>query len=309
MILLGFSLVQLASSQLENLKVLSYSWYIDSLGYFDVVGEVQNVGSTTIDPVVLNGTVYTTDGAIQAISAPTVVFVKYMTLQQKAPFFMEFPPRSTATGDLSWVANYDHVDFKVYLANVVTGYQYPDLKIESNSGAVDGEGVYWVSGSVRNSGSKTASNVRVIGTFYNSEGTVVAVGYSDKLSPESLSPSGIASFKVGAFDQNQTIVSSDRRISSYRLLVQTEQPILVGTAPSTSPSDSSSSASSSDSSSSSGSSSPALAPEVQYVALIVIAVIVVVGVLMVLNRRKAGKTQNNKGPKPKTGSKKKTKRK
>jgi len=34
LILFGFSLVRQASSQSENLKVLNYSWYIDSIGGF-----------------------------------------------------------------------------------------------------------------------------------------------------------------------------------------------------------------------------------------------------------------------------------
>ena len=98
LMLLGFSLVHQASSQSDNLKVLNYNWYIDSIGGFDVVGEVQNVGSTILDPVVLVGTVYTPDGVAQATSNPCIVYVENMLPQQKALFLMEF-----RSSDLSWL--------------------------------------------------------------------------------------------------------------------------------------------------------------------------------------------------------------
>jgi preprotein translocase subunit SecG len=307
LLLLGLGLVQQVSSQAESIKVLSYSWYVDNLGIFDVVGEIQNTGSATLNPVVLNGTVYTKDGVIRAFSLPSVVYVNYMTPQQKAPFFMEFPSQGSTSmggtaGDLSWITDYDHVDFMVYKADSVNGYQYPDLKIQSSSAAVDVNETYWVSGSVKNTGSKTATNVRVIGTFFSSNGTVVAVGYSEILAPTSLNPSDTASFRVGAFDYDDSIVSPDRKISSYSVMVQTEEPILAGTAPSNS-SDSSSGSSSSDSSSSSA----ALAPEMQYIAVIVIVILVVAGVFLVASKRKSGKTPSKKGVKQQTVKKQKPK--
>ena len=52
--LLSLSLicVQQVHSQSENINVLSYSWYLDPNGLLDVVGEIQNVGSNTIESVV-----------------------------------------------------------------------------------------------------------------------------------------------------------------------------------------------------------------------------------------------------------------
>jgi len=204
---LSIVLVQQASSQPENIRVLSYSWYVDNLGLFDVVGEVQNVGPNQIESVTLGGTVYTTDGVAQMLSPPTLVYVNCLIPQQKASFFMSFPSQNSATSDLSWLSiGVDRVDFSVLRANVTTNYLYPYVIVQSSSGTADGEGVYWVSGTVQNVGNQTATNIRVIGTFYNASGTVVAVGYTDYLTPASLNPSSVASFKVGAFDQNETEV-------------------------------------------------------------------------------------------------------
>jgi hypothetical protein len=141
------ALVPQVSSQPENIKVLSYGGYIDAFGYFVVVGEVQNVGPNTIEYVILKGTAYTTDGVAQAYSLPTSAYVQYLIPQQKAPFYMEFTPDGSVSGNMSWLSlGIDRVDFTVDLANTASSYQYPDLAVKSSSGGVDGEGVYWVSG-------------------------------------------------------------------------------------------------------------------------------------------------------------------
>ena len=234
LVALGLTLIPKVASQPENIKITSYSWYTDSYGTFIVVGEIQNVGPNTVVSVFLTGIVYTQDEVAQAYSY-TTAFVNYMVPQQKAPFEMEFLPQTSVTGDLSWVSlGVDRVDFTVEKSDTTDKYQYPDLAITDNSGQTDSEGVYWVSGQVQNSGTQAATNVRVVGTFYNSAGTVVAVGYTDYIT-SSLEPSTTASFKLGAFDQNQSKVASDQKIANYRLLVQIEAPILSGTPPSPTP--------------------------------------------------------------------------
>jgi hypothetical protein len=229
---LGLTLVPHVYSQPENIKVLSYSWYIDSLGFFVAVGEIQNVGSSTIDTVVLSGSVYTKDGTDQSDSFPAQAYVKYLLPQQKAPFYMEFPTTSDSGGNLDWLSlGVDRVDFKVETAEATTSYQYPDLTVKDSSGAADAEGVYWVRGTIQNTGTQAANNIRVIGTFYNSTGSAVAVGYTNPLTPATLTASGTASFKVGAFDLNQTVVPPILKIYSYSLLIQADGPILSGTPP------------------------------------------------------------------------------
>jgi hypothetical protein len=108
------------------------------------------------------------------------------------------------------------------------------------------------------------------------------VGYTEYLTPASLSQSSVASFKVGAFDYNQTIVPSKQKIASYSLLVQVEKPLLSGTPPSLPPSNSTSTTTPSDSTPSS-----TIAPETQYIAVIVVVILGVVGTILVLNKRKA----------------------
>ena len=300
---LGLTSVQQVFSQPENIKVQNYSWYVDSEGYFNIVGEVQNTGPNTIESVILEGIITTVEGN-QTYSNPTYVYVNCLVPQQKAPFYIELPPPQT--DDLSWLSiAVDHIDFTVLSANVTSDYLYPNVTVKSSSGGVDEEGIYWVSGSVQNIGSQTASTIRVIGTFYNASGIVVAAGYTDHLTPVSLSPSSVASFKVPAFNLNETLVSSAQKISSYSLLVQVKDPLQSGTPPSLPPSDSTPT-SSSDGNPSSGTTtqSAPIAPETQIIAVIVVVILVVVGTIVVLNKRKA-RAQPPKKPKAQTRKNKK----
>ena len=272
-------------SQPESIKFLSYSWYIDSLDYFIVVGEIQNVGSNTINAVYLSGTVYTKDGVNQAYSY-VQAFVNQLIPQQKAPFYLEYTPTNSFSGDLNWYdIGVDHIEFLVNSAEVTNEYQYPDLAVESSSGGADSEGVYWVNGNIKNSGTQTTKNIRVIGTFFNASGNVVAVGYTDPLIPSSLSPSSIASFKVGAFDLNQTLASPALKISSYSLLIQTEEPIFSGVTPYLP--DNSPSPTGSENSNS-------LTLEVIYAIIGVSIICVIVGFLLILKKKRVKFTFQSK---------------
>jgi hypothetical protein len=301
LMLCSFGLIHQASSQpanQDNLKVLDYSYYFDNIGGFHAVGEIQNIGTTILNPVVIGGTIYTPDGTDQLRSTPCIVFVNYMLPQQKACFLMDFPMT-----DMSWTSQgLDHIGFTVIEANSNSSYQYQNLTITDSKLSTDADGTLWATGTVKNTGGQTATNVRVIATFYNASNAVVAVGYS--ASPSNINPSGSASFKAGAYDINQTLVTSDRKITSYTLYVQTEGPLLSGTPPTpTSTSGTSSTPSTSDNTSSpdSNSSSPAT-PGLNYGAIIVV-VIVVVGVALLFFRRKQSQTSVEKRPKSQTSGK------
>jgi hypothetical protein len=296
---LGLTLVPSAHSQPENIKILSYSYYIDSSGFLDVVGEVQNIGSNTVTSVILTGTVYATDGTDQADST-TQAWVTYLLPQQEAPFYMSFySPNNSPDG--TWLSvGISNIALTVVQANVTSSYQYPDLKITSSSASIgsgtDDQGIYWVTGNVQNTGGQTAQNITVVGTFYNATGTTVAVGYTDTLTPTLLAPSGTATFEVGAFDLNQTVVPSDEKITSYSLLIQALGPILQGTAPLITPYPSSGSSptsspltSSSPESVGTNNSTNSLNPTLIAI-IVVIGILAVVGAIVALRKRKPHET-------------------
>jgi hypothetical protein len=233
-----------AISQVSTVKVLGYTYYYDSLGFLVVVGEVQNQGPNIIDSIILTGTVSDSNG-LQTDSY-TTVWGSNLLPNQKAPFYMEFQPKTLDDQYLSDVAT---VNINVHKADPTSSYQYPDLTITSQQSYIgtnpgthattnnpsDGDlGVYWVTGTIQNIGTETAQNVTVFATFYNKDGAPVAVGYtgSTTMNPYFIPAGQSATFKLGAFDLNQSIVPTDKKIATYSLLIQNLGPIRdTGTAP------------------------------------------------------------------------------
>ena len=232
----------LSQSQTQNVKVESYSYYIDALGLLVVVGEVQNTGPNTVTTVILTGSILASDGTDQSDSYTPIgvppTAIGYLNPQQKAPFYMDFyAPNNSPDG--TWAsADISKINLVVAQANATTRYQYPDLNIPSSSASIgstsNDRGVYWVTGNVQNTGTQSAQNITVFGTFYNETGHVVAVGFSNQIG--TLSPSGTGSFKLGAFDLNQTQIPSSKKITDYTLLIQALSPINTqGTPPTITP--------------------------------------------------------------------------
>ena len=186
----------------QYIQVSNYSYFIGQGGVLFVVGQVQNTGPYTFQSVYLAGSVYSTDGEDQRDSF-TQVYVLYMLPQQKAPFEMAFASPNNST-DGTWhsiLANnlLQNVTLTPLQLTTTTGYEYPNLAITKSSSSIypttggsdseDYGGAYMVSGEIKNTGSQTATNLTVSGTFYNSAGLVVAVGFTTFLTPENLGPS------------------------------------------------------------------------------------------------------------------------
>ena len=289
-------------SQPQNVKVINYSYYIDNQGFLDVVGLVQNVGTNTVgaraNPVILTGLVYAPDGE-QESSSYCQVWAYYLTPGQQAPFYMEFPPPQTTN---IWLhSDVGKIILNVARANATNSYQYPDLKITSSVGSIGTiggyNGAYVVNGEIKNTGTQSATNMSVVGAFFNSTGSVVAVGYTNYLVPTVLIPGNTTTFEIAAFDLNQTLVSASLQIHNYQLLVQTELPILQGTptpppgTTSTSPSTSSTSSPSSSSKTGGNSKNSSIGATIYVIviAAVILAVAAAVAVL-VLRRSKPHQT-------------------
>jgi hypothetical protein len=273
--------------QPENVRVLSYSWYLDTYyGNLVVVGEVQNTGPNTIDNITLVGYVFTPDGTAQA-SAGTQVYGAQIPPQEKAPFQIQFTPQTSYTGDLSWLSQgIGNVTFAVYSADPTDNRQYQGLTVSSHTSSVDSNGFYMVTGVVRNTGTQATNQTWVVATFYNATGNVVAVGYSNYLTPASIAPGGTASFTVYAIDSDYGLTA---QITSYALLIQTST-----TGPSSTPSPSPSPSPTPTSSPSSSSPTPTEPEKVTstpetylyILAAVVIAIIIVAATLVLRKRRR-----------------------
>jgi hypothetical protein len=214
-----------------NVKVLSYSWYVNPSGDFIVVGEVQNTGNHTLQSVTLNATAYDSGGSALAGSS-TMAYVSNFLPQQKAPFYIDFGPSNIAGTD--WASTVSSVDFTVFNAYSSSDQQYENLALATAfNGTLDG--AYIVRGLILNIGNQTANDIRVVGTYYNSLGSVVAVGFD--IVNGSLPPDNATTFTVSEFDATPSLVA---QISNYSLLIQTStlqnNNTLLPSAPPTKPS-------------------------------------------------------------------------
>jgi hypothetical protein len=239
---LGLAFVPRVSSQSQapDIKILSYNYYIDSAGFFDVVGEVKNMGSTTLTSVIIAGSVYSEGMEVGDTYAPIGVepmVVNYLLPQQQAPFYMTFyAPNSQVTSQTSWSSiAISNVYLSVAHAAVTSNYTYPDLDVTgvtTSIGTGSNAGAYFVNGYVQNTGAQTAQNVTVLGTFYDSKGDTVGVGNSNTTA--SLSPSAKAPFILPAWDINDSELGP-YKITSYSFLILVQDPILQGTPPTVTP--------------------------------------------------------------------------
>jgi hypothetical protein len=235
-IILSLTLIPTAFSQTSNIKIVSYSYYY-SEGFLDVVGEIENTGSSTISRVALAGRI--TSSAQTTIDSTTSVWVVNLLPGQKAPFYMTFVPQS-AGGQVGILPDVANIELVVLRADATTNYQYPDLAVSNENHRVgtnlEEKGTYYVSGTLKNTGTQTAQNLRVIGTFYDSANTVVAVGgYTSQVLATSLAPSASVNFEFVAFDYNDTVTPASQKIAGYSLLIQAEAPVLEGTGPQVTP--------------------------------------------------------------------------
>jgi hypothetical protein len=239
---LGLTAVPKTFSQAQNVKVINYSWYIDPEGYLDVVGLVQNVGPNTISSISLTGTVVG-PGKADVADSGTQVWVSDLLPQQEAPFYMEFVSPHTSS-KVSWyevvqAGELSSILLTVSSANATSSYQYQGLSITSSKPSIGTTagyaGAYVVNGVIKNTGDQTATNLTVVGAFFNSTGSVVGVGFTNYLDHRTLVAGNTITFQIAALDLNQSVVRAALQIKSYQLLVQTQGPILQGTAPRASP--------------------------------------------------------------------------
>ena len=227
-------MVPTGTSQTENVKIVSWSWYIDLQNYLVVVGEIQNTGTSTLSDVALSATATPPDGT--SSDTGDRAWVTDLLPQQKAPFYLVF--YSSQSSDGTWPSQgIGNIQVGVVHTDVTSSYLYPDLKIISQTQSIgtgtNDKGVFWVKGTVKNTGTQTAQNVSIVGTFYNSTGTTIAAGYTfpESMIPYSIPPGATATFELPAFDLDQTVMPSSLKIDHYSLLLQDIGPILQGTAP------------------------------------------------------------------------------
>jgi hypothetical protein len=228
LVLAAFSMLstQSVKADTSEARVLSYSWYVapsttvlaSEAGDLIVVGEVENVGSNTIGNVTVEGIAFSSTG--QELATTTTQAFVYDTLPgQKAPFYLDFNAASSTTQDLSWVSSVSTVTVTVSSVTDTNAAQYSGVTIPYGSSPyLPGNGSYIVIGTIVNNGTQVAQYPWVVATFYNSNGTVIGLNYTNYLTTSPLAPGGAVEFFATPADDTSQLTSE---IANYTLMVDT----------------------------------------------------------------------------------------
>ncbi len=199
---LALSVTSPTEASIASVNLLSHSGYLDSIGFYNVVGEVQNSGNIDLNVQVTASLYDSSKRFVTNASSPTSPNV--LLAGRTAPFAI------TLT-DLQQSSLVDHyvlsLAYNSYTALLKTG-----LQIVANSSSVQ-NGWRHITGKVVNNAAGTASSTKVIATYYNNTHVVVAMAFAPA-DPVDIRPGQQASFDI--------VLSPDRTplVSNYSLTAE-----------------------------------------------------------------------------------------
>lgn len=147
--------------------ILSHSSYI-SAGYYYVVGEVKNLGSTNLEFVRITVTFY--DDANNVIATGfTFTEIDILVPQQKSPFAVSsYPSKNLVV---------DHYKVVVSDYSLTTTQPYRNLSAQGVTNSIE-YGYYCIKGEVKNTGTLKATYVKIVVTYYDADGKVIGTAFT-----------------------------------------------------------------------------------------------------------------------------------
>jgi hypothetical protein len=199
-----------------DVDILSHANYMDSYGFYHIVGEVMNVGDQAVKYVKIIATFYDSNNVVIATDF-TYTELDVLLTGRKSPFDILF----TDTGQIPKIHHYNLGITFLYSTPKLIG-----LQILSNSSYTDGYGFMHIVGEIENIGESRTTFVKVVATFYDSIGNVVDCDFTFS-DPDELDPNQIAPFDI--------MFTHDERIpfrESYALTAESSHYAMVPEFPS-----------------------------------------------------------------------------
>ena len=199
-----------------QVNILTHSGWLDSVGYYHVSGEVENVGDAPASFVKVTATFYDSGDTVVATSF-TYAMLDVLLPGRKSPF-------EVLLVDTTQAAKVHRYSLGVTFST--TSPIPMGLEILSNSSYIDEAGYMHVVGEIKNIETGAATYVKVMATFYNSTGNVVATAftYSD---PSDIDPGQTAPFEVLLIYTNRVPL-----VATYALTAESNQYAMVSEFPS-----------------------------------------------------------------------------
>jgi peptide/nickel transport system substrate-binding protein len=185
----------------SNLVILDFYYYEDTAGYSNVIGEVENQGTTTTTFMQVNVTFY------DAFDTPVAAEYSYTIVDILLPG--EISPFEVSSFPLANLSvSYYEIEVTYYDTEEVP---YREFEITGLSEDIT-YGWFDVSGEVENIGFINASFVNIVASFYDENETLITYDF-DYIDPDVLEPGQRATFEVSTFPDEVLP-------ASYALMVQ-----------------------------------------------------------------------------------------
>ena len=180
---------------LEDVTILSHTGYLDSSGYYHVVGELENIGEQAVNFVQIEATFYQADDVVITVRI-AVTMLNTILVNRKSPF-------EILLLDTTESSKVDH--YNLNLTFLTTASIPEGLEILSYSSYVDDSDHMHINGEIKNVATEKAQTVKVIATYYDDNGKVVAAAMTllDPIHSE-LDPNQTMPFEILLTDETRT---------------------------------------------------------------------------------------------------------
>ncbi len=168
---LNQSAISIQEEQPQIVSYTSYLEFVENITFFVVAGVIENTLKTNIAFINVSATFYDTENKfIGTRESPAELEI--LKPNQRVPFTIYLLVNSTtAIIDISYELTLEYVE--------TTEEPIEGLVILNQTPSIDKEGYYIISGEVQHQGSMTAHGVKLLCTYYDSEGNVLAVSHAD----------------------------------------------------------------------------------------------------------------------------------
>jgi len=145
--------------------------FVENVTFFVVAGVIENALQTNIEAVNVTATFYDAENKLIG-TIETPVELEILKPNQRVPFRIYLLVNSTtAITDISYELMLEFVE--------TTEEPIEGLVILNQTPSIDKDGYYIISGELQHQGSMTAHAVKLLCTYYDSDGNVLAVSHAD----------------------------------------------------------------------------------------------------------------------------------
>jgi len=173
--------------------MLSHASFVDSGGYYHIIGEVANTGEEPLGAVEVTAELYDMDSNLIDLQVGQTL-IEVLAPQKKAPFDIVAADEALSEDIDSYTLSTSYQvcgpEFEFKLCRPEFEFSFADVQT-----GWDDQGRFIVEGQVANNGTKQVQETHVVGTFYDDQGRVVGVGYSTP-DPTTLTPGQAGDFRI-----------------------------------------------------------------------------------------------------------------